>query len=147
MQKRCAIITLSGYIQKFILFVNKIKSGNFRAYTELTVYNDKVAGTIDLILVSPTGKILIYDYKSKLLGKLDKYDTDSFGNFTGIFEDLANNDQNRYSIQLSIYKQLLTYLFGDNDIQDDDIQLKGIIPFQYVVRHIVTGKQIGRAHV
>lgn len=70
-------------------------------YSEMIVYDDKYAGTIDLIEVIEKGKVILHDFKTnedlyKKKGKLKEP-----------YKDLENTPINKYRLQLSKYKEML----------------------------------------
>ena len=70
-------------------------------YSEMIVYDDKYAGTIDLIEVVEKGKVILHDFKTnedlyKKKGKLKEP-----------YKDLENTPINKYRLQLSKYKEML----------------------------------------
>lgn len=70
-------------------------------YSEMIVYDDEYAGTIDLIEVIKKGKVKLHDFKTnenlyKKKGKLKEP-----------YKDLENTPMNKYRLQLSKYKEML----------------------------------------
>lgn len=80
-------------------FIEKTKGK--KLFSEVVVYDDEVAGTIDLIESVKKGKVIIHDYKTN--ADLNKTN----GKLLAPFEKLGNNPLNRYRLQLSKYKELL----------------------------------------
>lgn len=70
-------------------------------YSEVIVYDEEYAGTIDLIESVGKGKVKIHDFKTN--GDLYK----KHGKLLEPFEDLDNAPISKYRLQLSKYKELL----------------------------------------
>ncbi len=72
--------------------------------TEYIVYNDYLASQIDCIVKNQNGEYFILDFKTS--GKIDK---ESFGQrkMIGKYSDLNDCSFYHYSLQLSIYEELL----------------------------------------
>lgn len=70
-------------------------------YSETIVHDDELAGTIDLIEVIEKGKVKLHDFKTNA----DLYKKN--GKLKGRFKHLDNTPINKYTLQLSKYKQLL----------------------------------------
>lgn len=75
-------------------------------HTEYIVYNDYLAGQVDLICQDKNGNYYILDFKTN-----DKIETKSYGkNLNGKLSEIPDSTFYHYSLQLSIYKQM----FKDN---------------------------------
>ena len=71
-------------------------------HTEYIVYNDYLAGQVDLICQDKNGNYYILDFKTN-----DKIETKSYGkNLNGKLSDIPDSTYYHYSLQLSIYKQM-----------------------------------------
>lgn len=71
-------------------------------HTEYIVYNDYLAGQVDLICKDKNGNYYILDFKTN-----DKIETKSYGkNLNGKLSDIPDSTYYHYSLQLSIYKQM-----------------------------------------
>jgi ATP-dependent exoDNAse (exonuclease V) beta subunit len=69
--------------------------------TEYRVHNDKVAGTIDAIFRTPEGIVLV-DWK-----RCKSIDFSGYGNGKGMMRHVADCNYSKYSLQLSLYRELL----------------------------------------
>lgn len=71
-------------------------------HTEYIVYDDNLAGQIDMICSDKKGNYFIIDFKTN-----EKIETNSYGKkLKGIFSDIDDSTFYHYSLQLSIYKQM-----------------------------------------
>ena len=88
------------YVDLINSFPNKGKDCLF--FSEVIIYDDKYkegeAGTIDLLVVEPSGKAHIFDWK--------------FMNIPGTTDDVAWFKQNAFGIQLGRYKEILKNKYG-----------------------------------
>lgn len=75
-------------------------------HSEIIVHDDELAGTIDLIEVIEKGKVKLHDFKTN--GDLYKKN----GKLQGQFKHLDNTPINKYTLQLSKYKELLEKMKG-----------------------------------
>lgn len=86
--------------------------------TETIVYDERkgrdVAGTIDLMAITPEGKIMIYDWKTKFLD-------------TQKYSDIPYFSQQDYKIQLSQYKTILR----SYNIPADDVIVAQAMPIVF----------------
>lgn len=87
-------------IGKYVEMFAKEFAGK-EVYSEVIVYDDEHAGTIDLIEVVDKGKVILHDYKTNF----DLYK--KHGKLLTPFETLDNMPINKYRLQLSKYKQML----------------------------------------
>jgi ATP-dependent exoDNAse (exonuclease V) beta subunit len=72
-------------------------------FTEYIVHNNFIAGQVDCICKNKQGEIFIIDFKTN-----DKIETNSYGkNLKGVLKEVPDSSFYHYSLQLSIYKQLL----------------------------------------
>lgn len=69
--------------------------------TEVRVHNDKVAGTIDAVFNTPEGIVLV-DWK-----RCKSLDYSGYGQGLGYMKHVEDCNFNKYSLQLSLYKQLI----------------------------------------
>lgn len=69
--------------------------------TEVRVHNDKVAGTIDAVFKTPEGIVLV-DWK-----RCKSLDFSGHGQGLGHMKHVEDCNFNKYSLQLSLYKQLI----------------------------------------
>lgn len=69
--------------------------------TEVRVHNDKVAGTIDAVFQTPEGIVLVDWKRCKAL------DFSGYGQGLGHMKHVEDCNYNKYSLQLSLYKQLI----------------------------------------
>lgn len=112
------------YIDRLFGFIDDLLSRGYKLYPEIKVYHKDVgvAGTIDLLAVSPEGKIVIFDFKTKRKvtrdgeeeSKFDKWNSINIESATFLpksFSHIANTTGNRYSAQTSMYKMILS-LYG-----------------------------------
>ena len=72
--------------------------------TEVRVHNDKVAGTIDAVFNTPEGVVLVDWKRCKAL------DFSGYGQGIGRMKHVQDCNYSKYSLQLSLYKQL----FGED---------------------------------
>jgi len=71
-------------------------------HSEFIVYNENLAGQIDLVCKDQKGNIYILDFKTN-----DKIETYSYGKkMKGVFKELNDSNFYHYSLQLSIYKEM-----------------------------------------
>jgi len=75
-------------------------------YSEMIVYDEQYAGTIDLIEVLGNKKVKIHDFKTNA----DLYKKK--GKLKAPYKDLANTPINKYRLQLSKYKEMLEKMKG-----------------------------------
>lgn len=72
-------------------------------YTEHIVYNNILAGQIDMVCVCPKGNYYIIDFKTN-----STIDTYSYGKqMKGIMKNYPDANFYHYSLQLSVYKQMI----------------------------------------
>lgn len=69
--------------------------------TEHRVHNDKVAGTIDAIFETPEGVVLVDWKRTKAI------DYVGYGMGKGYMKHVADCNYSKYSLQLSLYRQLI----------------------------------------
>lgn len=95
-----------------ILYTQFPKGTLFR--TEQMIYDniDDVAGTIDLLGITPDGKVRIYDWKTKFLNL--KYN-----------KDVPFYSQKDYKIQLNKYRSMLDHAYG---IKKSDVEVAQAMP-------------------
>lgn len=74
---------------------------------EIRVHNRKVAGTIDAIFNTPKGVVLV-DWK-----RCKAIDFSGYRNGIGYMKHLEDCNYNRYSLQLSLYRQLVAHPIVD----------------------------------
>ena len=71
--------------------------------SEFIVYNDFLAGQIDMVCKDQEGNFYIVDFKTN-----EKIDTYSYGKkMKGVFSHLDDSNYFHYCLQLSIYKKML----------------------------------------
>ena len=75
-------------------------------YSEVVVYDDEIAGTIDLIEVLGDGKVILHDFKTN--ADLFK----KHGKMLEPFKHLNNEPMSKYRLQLTKYKELLEKMKG-----------------------------------
>jgi 3'-phosphoadenosine 5'-phosphosulfate sulfotransferase/low affinity Fe/Cu permease len=81
--------------------VNNLKaSGHLLLGMENIVFNESYAGSMDMLLVAPSGELLIIDIKT---GKESKWNK---------FHETSNQTRLGYNLQLTAYKNLLENLIG-----------------------------------
>jgi len=86
---------------------DKMNKGS-KLYAEVKIadMNNLLAGTIDVIEQTSTGKIYLHDFKSKVLGKLVELEK-KLPNFKYALSGVPNTILNQYRLQLSLYKYIL----------------------------------------
>lgn len=93
-------------------------------YSEVRIgdQQDLLAGTIDVIEVTPKGKKILHDFKTKVRGKFGDI-TKKLPDFKGPLSGIKNTLLNKYRIQLSLYKHI---------IEEKGIQIDGlnIVPIE-----------------
>jgi len=70
-------------------------------HSEVIVYGQNLAGTIDLIELKNDGNVALHDFKTN--ADLRK----GYGKLLAPFDDYKNNALNKYRLQLTVYKKLL----------------------------------------
>lgn len=85
---------------QFMAFVNDHPDWKCIA-TEKRVHNDKVAGTIDAVFQTPDGLVLV-DWK-----RCKAMDFSGYGMGRGVMKHVPDCNYSKYSLQLSLYKQLI----------------------------------------
>ncbi len=78
--------------------------------TEYIVYNDKYAGQVDCIVKSSKGEYFIFDWKTNSEIKYEN----RWQKMLGKYSELDDCSFNHYSIQLNMYKSMIT----EYDIKD-----------------------------
>lgn len=86
--------------RQFEAFVNDHPDWHWMA-SELKVHNNKVAGTIDAVFGTPQGLVLV-DWK-----RCRSISFVGHGNGIDMMKHVPNCNYSKYSLQLSLYKQLL----------------------------------------
>lgn len=121
-----------GYVENIADYLDFLYSKGYKLYAEIKVFDEEmgVAGTIDLLIQKPNGNWMIYDFKTKEVGKFDSfYTVNKEGGFTGmegIASNVENTTANGYALQLSTYALILKRKgFNVTDM--------GIIPFEGVI--------------
>ena len=71
--------------------------------TEFIVHNDKVAGTIDAVFDTPEGVVLVDWKRTKAI------DYSGYGMGRDVMRHVADCNYSKYSLQLSLYKQLCSF--------------------------------------
>lgn len=103
----CANATSKAVIRKAQqakIFIDSIPDHYQFIQAELKLNNDKIGGTIDLLLYNElTGCLDLCDYKTNA----DLYKNYNGKKLLGKFDDLLDMPVNKYAIQLSIYANLL----------------------------------------
>ena len=80
-----------------------IKQRLIPIYTEYIVYDDSIAGQVDCVCKNSKDEYFILDFKTN-----DKIETNSYNkNLKGILSELPDSSFYHYSLQLSIYKNLI----------------------------------------
>lgn len=85
--------------KQFMQFVNDHPEWKCVA-NELQVNNEKVAGTIDAVFSTPEGVVLVDWKRTKAI------DFSGYGMGKGVMKHVADCNYSKYSLQLSLYKQL-----------------------------------------
>lgn len=77
-------------------------------YSEVRIGDkqDLLAGTVDVIEVTPSGKKILHDFKTKVRGKFGDI-SKKLPNFKGPLSGIQNTLLNKYRIQLSLYKHII----------------------------------------
>ena len=85
----------------------KIDSGS-TLYSEVKVADksDLLAGSVDIIEITPTGRKIIHDFKTKMRGKFGNIEQ-SLPAFKGALASIPNTLLNKYRLQLSFYKHII----------------------------------------
>tara|TARA_R100000152_G_scaffold18491_1_gene10341 strand:+ start:3868 stop:19329 length:15462 start_codon:yes stop_codon:yes gene_type:complete len=101
---------------------SKITAGS-RLYTETKVADksDIIAGQVDIIEVTSTGKRIIHDFKTKMKGKFLTLES-QLPSFTGPLATIPNNLLNQYRLQLSLYR----YIIQNKGIKIDEMNIVGL---------------------
>jgi hypothetical protein len=86
--------------EQFMQFVTDHPDWNIIG-TEVRVHNAKVAGTIDAVYLTPRGIVLV-DWK-----RCKTMDFSGHGGGIGIMKHVEDCNYNKYSLQLSLYRQLI----------------------------------------
>ena len=86
---------------------DKMNKGS-KLYAEVKIadMNNLLAGTIDVIEQTSSGRIYLHDFKSKVLGKLIELEK-RLPNFKYALSGVPNTVLNQYRLQLSLYKYIL----------------------------------------
>jgi len=85
----------------------KIDSGS-TLYSEVKIADksDLLAGSVDIIEITPTGRKIIHDFKTKMRGKFGNIEQ-SLPSFKGALASVPNTLLNKYRLQLSLYKHII----------------------------------------
>jgi len=128
------------YIDNIANYLNELYEKGYKLYPEIKVFDEEmgVGGTIDLLIEKPNGEWMIYDFKTKEVGKFGKfYTTDQYQDFNGIMSDLTRNKANEYALQLSTYALILQR-------KGYNITKLAIIPFEgQIVKDLDESRYIG----
>jgi len=86
---------------------SKIDNGS-TLYSEVKIADksDLLAGSIDIIEVTSTGRKIIHDFKTKMNGKFGNIEQ-SLPSFKGPLASVPNTLLNKYRLQLSLYKHII----------------------------------------
>ena len=120
---------VSNYIENIANLIEEFYDKGYKLYPEIKVFDEEmgVAGTIDLLVEKPNGTWMIYDFKTKEVGKFDSFYTvygkSGFTGMEGIASDVANSTANGYALQLSTYALILKR-------KGFNVTKLGIIPFE-----------------
>lgn len=100
---------VEGYIDNISDFIESLYKKGYKLYTEIKIYDDDMglAGTIDLLILKPNGKYMIYDWKTKERGKFDNFYAEENKGYLGLMSNVKRSKANDYSLQLSTYKLML----------------------------------------
>ena len=92
-----------------------------KLYAEVKIadMNNLVAGTIDVIEQTSSGRIFLHDFKSKVAGKLIEIEK-KLPSFKYALSSVPNTVLNQYRIQLSLYK----YILEQKGIKVDGISIQ-----------------------
>lgn len=99
-------IVKSRIVKFHEIYDNKLKDSIIPVGQEIRIFNEKLglAGTIDALYIR-RGKLEIWDYKTNAEFKNDE--SKNYSKLLEPFKDHWENDLNKYSIQLSLYKLIL----------------------------------------
>lgn len=89
-----------------VIHFKEVFNPNSTYYSEVIVHDDKLAGTIDLIEVVGPNKVVLHDFKTN--EDLEKKN----GKMLDAFSYLDYTPMNKYRLQLSKYKELITKMTG-----------------------------------
>mgnify|MGYP003669136895 FL=1 len=86
---------------------DKVNNGS-TLYSEVKIgdKSDLLAGTVDIIEVTTTGRKIIHDFKTKMRGKFGNIEQ-RLPSFKGPLASITNNLLNKYRLQLSLYKHII----------------------------------------
>tara|TARA_R110002020_G_scaffold233207_2_gene444961 strand:- start:2733 stop:19928 length:17196 start_codon:yes stop_codon:yes gene_type:complete len=95
-----------------------------KIYAEIKIgdKSDLLAGTIDAIEVTNTGRVILHDFKTKMMGKFGSLNQRLPAFKDGPLRGLTNTRLNQYRLQLSLYK----YILEEKGLKVHDIQIHGI---------------------
>ncbi len=112
-------VTLTSNAKEELATIFKDLKGDYTALTEVRIADLErgVVGTIDLILISPDGKVLLYDFKTKLRRYTIGPDGEGKLSPSGfIWWNKASakgfNDKDKAHLQLSIYAHMVEKVLG-----------------------------------
>ena len=86
------------------------KDTNVQYRSEVVVFDpiNKIAGTIDLIVVNSDGTVEIYDFKTKVGSRIEGNKFIESGGFKYYTSDkFGKSYQNKFNLQLTVYKKIL----------------------------------------
>jgi hypothetical protein len=95
-----------------------------RYLSEVIVHDDEIAGTVDLIEVIEKGKIKIHDFKT------NESLTKKKGKMLGKFKHLDNTPFNKYTLQLSKYKELIQKM---KDVEVVELNLWHYVDGEFII--------------
>lgn len=105
-----------GYVDNIADFIESLIEKNYELYPEIKVSDPDmgggIAGTIDLLIRKPDGTYMIWDWKTKEIGKFDNFyqkqtRAGQTKMFKGLMSDVEYTTADSYSLQLSTYQLIL----------------------------------------
>lgn len=141
LKKRINLSKLSTQALRIIEYLDAAihKKGNIELRPELQVCAEELAlaGTIDMVVISPDGKrATIYDFKTNKKRDIKK----SFGKCTGTLDGYTNSKYEKYRLQINVYAWILDKVYG-YDIEE--LRILHSMPDEMVIYDIpYTPKEI-----
>jgi len=111
-------------LQELKDWVNKRKAAGSKLHAEVKIGDkiDLIGGTIDVLEQTSNGRIILHDWKTKMLGKFVTLNQKLPAFKEGPLSGLPNTKLNQYRLQLSLYKHIIE----QKGLKVDDIQVHGI---------------------